>query len=216
MPRKQKKYHYIYRTTNIINGKYYIGIHTTDNLNDGYIGSGKKLWYSINKYGKENFKCEILEILPDRSSLIEREKEMVNEELLDDPMCMNLTVGGGDGFYHINKNGMNNKSNQFILGGKASAEKLKNDVEYRNRHREWVRKNAKRLYEEGKFKPINWTGKKHTLETIEKMKQSKFGHGLGSTNSQFGTCWITNGIENKKIKRNDSLPDGWELGRTLK
>ena len=73
-------------------------MHSTDNLNDGYVGSGKRLWYSINKYGKENFKLEILEMLPDRRSLKEREKELVNEDLLKDPMCLNLKTGGEGGF----------------------------------------------------------------------------------------------------------------------
>ena len=94
MPRKQKKYHYIYKTTNILNNKFYIGMHSTDNLNDGYIGSGKRLWYSINKHGKENHKTEILEYLLDRESLKKREEEIVNKRLLDEDMCMNLTVGG--------------------------------------------------------------------------------------------------------------------------
>ena len=56
MGRKQKKYHFIYKTTNLINDKFYIGMHSTDDLNDKYIGSGKRLWYSINKYGINNFK----------------------------------------------------------------------------------------------------------------------------------------------------------------
>jgi len=43
MPRKQKKYHYIYKTTNILNYKFYIGMHSTDDLDDGYVGSGKRL-----------------------------------------------------------------------------------------------------------------------------------------------------------------------------
>ena len=76
-------------------------MHSTNNLNDEYIGSGKRLWYSINKYGKENFKCEILEMLPDRSSLKEREKQLVNEDLLKDKMCLNLAVGGEGGFGNL-------------------------------------------------------------------------------------------------------------------
>lgn len=51
MARKEKQYHFIYKTINIINNKYYIGMHSTDDLNDGYVGSGKRLWYSINKNG---------------------------------------------------------------------------------------------------------------------------------------------------------------------
>lgn len=79
MPRKQKKYHYIYKTTNIITNKYYIGMHSTDDLDDGYVGSGKKLWYSVNKYRKENHKKEILEYLPNRKELSNREKGLGNQ-----------------------------------------------------------------------------------------------------------------------------------------
>lgn len=63
MSRKQKKYHYIYKTTCLMTCKFYVGMHSTDNLEDGYLGSGKILGYSLNKYGRENHIKEILEYL---------------------------------------------------------------------------------------------------------------------------------------------------------
>ena len=110
MPRKQKKYHFIYRTTNLLNGKFYVGMHSTDNLEDGYVGSGKRLGYSIRKYGLENHKFEILEFLPSREELKKREAEVVNEELLSNPLCMNLKFGGEGGWDHINSN------QEFLIG----------------------------------------------------------------------------------------------------
>ena len=49
------KYSFIYKTTNLINGKIYIGQHTTDNINDRYLGSGVYFLRAVKKYGKKNF-----------------------------------------------------------------------------------------------------------------------------------------------------------------
>ncbi len=98
----QKKYHYIYKTTCKVTGKFYVGMHSTDNLEDGYLGSGKILGYSRKKYGDENHVREILEMCSSRDELKQREKEMVNEALLADPLNINLKYGGdGGGFSTI-------------------------------------------------------------------------------------------------------------------
>lgn len=206
MPRKVQKFHYIYKTTCIITNKFYIGMHSTNNLEDGYLGSGKKLWHSINKYGKENHKIEILEFLLNREELKKREKEIVNEELLEDKMCMNLQLGGGGGFSseeHKSKFHAGGGRKVLQLLNERNAKRMKEDLEYRER---WLKNN----------KRTDWTGKKHSNESKLKIGQSNSIKQMGENNSQFGTHWITNEIESKKINKGDTIPEGWRLGRKIK
>ena len=218
MPRKKHNIHYIYKITCNVTGKYYIGMHSTSDENDGYMGSGKRLKYSIKKYGKDAHIKTILEYCENREKLIEKEIEIVNTELLKDTLCMNLKEGGNGGsdFKHINEKGLNNKSNQCFLGGKANALKLINDSEYANRQKKWAIENGKKMFELGYFKPLDWTNKKHSEESKNKMQKSK---NVGKANSQFGTIWITNGKDIKKIKKeqlNEYEILNWKKGRTIK
>lgn len=80
------KIHIIYKTTHS-NGKYYIGRHSTDNLDDGYLGSG--LWPRSIK-DKSTLTREILEYANDIESLKELEKQYLSEHF-GKPNCMNLT-----------------------------------------------------------------------------------------------------------------------------
>lgn len=219
----RRKYHYIYKTACKITNKYYIGMHSTDNLEDGYIGSGKRLWHSINKHGKDNHEVEILEFLPTRKELKEREAQIVNEELLNDPMCMNLTLGGYGSWDYLNLN----SELQRKKGAKGN-EKMK-----------WLRKNDKTWVEaksnkmskalkqqfidgirdKGPF--YDWTGRNHSEETKRKIGEANSKHQSGSKNSQFGTCWIFNDNtkQNKRIDRNELtkyLDQGWSKGMKMK
>lgn len=88
------KHHIIYKTTNLINGKIYVGMHSTDNLNDGYLGSGWILKQVIKKYGKENFKREVLLVLSNRKEAREVEALLVDTEFIARPNTYNLQEGG--------------------------------------------------------------------------------------------------------------------------
>jgi hypothetical protein len=92
-----KKYNYFYKITNNLNNHFYYGIHSTDNLDDGYMGSGTRLNYAYKKYGIENFTKEILKFFDTRKECAEYEAEMVTEELIHSRECYNI-VGGGDTF----------------------------------------------------------------------------------------------------------------------
>jgi len=84
----------LYKTTCLINNKTYIGIHQTNNLDDGYLGSGLAFLRALKKYGKENFKREILEFCETYAELLEKEREYVNEIWVKDKTNYNLKTGG--------------------------------------------------------------------------------------------------------------------------
>lgn len=205
--RKQKKYHYIYKTTNLKNDKFYVGMHSTNDLNDGYLGSGTRLRRSIRRNGKESFKIEYLEFFDNREDLINRERELVNEDLLKDPMCINLKPGGTGGLVD-EMHGINLKKG----ASKWSTAQWKNET-YRNKITEVLRNNIIESHRLGKINYDTFTGKTHSEETKRKIGEVNSLKQKGESNSQFGTCWITNGTENKKIKKTDKLPKGWSLGR---
>lgn len=94
---KDKKYHFLYKTTNLLNGKYYLGMHSSNKLDDNYLGSGVYLTSSIRKYGKENFKREIISFFETREELANAEKEIITEDILKDKKNMNCQYGG-EGF----------------------------------------------------------------------------------------------------------------------
>ena len=209
MARKEKTYNYIYKTTYKNSGKYYVGMHSTDNLNYGYIGSGKIIRYAIKRYGKANFIFEIIEFLPDRKSLIQREIEIVNKELLSDTDCVNIVEGGSGGIKW-----QTDEQRAYITKRASEYQKQQwQNTEYRNKITNVLRNNMKESHRLGKIKYDTTKGKNISEEHKRKIGEANKIKQSGSSNSQFGTCWITNGIGNKKIKKTNTLPDGWVFGR---
>ena len=217
----RRKYHYIYETICLISHKFYIGMHSTDNLQDGYCGSGKYLWNSINKHGKDKHVTKILEFLPDRKSLKNREKELINEELLNNQYCMNLASGGEGGVGCFTKE-------QLRKGAEKANERMdwlrKNNPEWVKKRSEKHSKTVKEKYKTGELTAsyfYDWNGKKLKQSHKDKIGKANSVQQKGKRNSQYGTCWICNLKlgKVKKIKKEELhiyLNQGWVRGKKVK
>jgi len=113
--------YYLYKITNLINNKIYIGIHKTLSLNDGYMGSGKLLKAAVKKYGLENFRKDILEIFDNEEDMISREQEIVNSEFILDESNYNIMPGGR--FGSLERNGLSFKGKTHNID---TIEKIRN------------------------------------------------------------------------------------------
>lgn len=88
------KFYYLYKIVNNVNGKYYYGVHSTNNLNDGYSGSGKIIKRAINCYGVENFTKYILNFFTNEKDMYQAEKEILTEKEINNNNCYNVSSGG--------------------------------------------------------------------------------------------------------------------------
>ena len=211
-----QKHYLIYKITNLINNKIYIGQHVTTNVNDDYMGSGDHIKNAIKKYGIENFKKEIIAECSSFDEMNDLERELVNQDFVNNPNTYNHAIGGTYGW----KNCLKYKSEEEIQNirkhaGDAIINLMKNP-EYRKQH---VEKISNGLKEAG-FDPRTFLGKTHSEETKRKMSEThkRNNHQKGEKHSQFGKCWIYNLElqENKSIKKdelNNWLEKGWIKGR---
>ena len=207
--------HLLYKTVNKLNGRFYVGMHSTRNINDAYLGSGRRLKAEVNKYGRENFEKIILEELPSREILAQREREVVNDSLRENPLCLNLKNGGeGGGRFWGNKNSILALNDP--LTKKKAALKGNATLRERRKNTQYTEQYSNNLSISKKFKPNNWLGRHHSEETKCKLKLSMLGLQKGEKNSQFGTCWVTNGVKPIKIKKeqlDEYLANGFIRGR---
>jgi hypothetical protein len=181
---------YLYKITNIINSRYYIGVHETENLDDGYMGSGKVIKQAIKKYGIENFKKDILETFGTAEEMYKREEEVISDSFLLNENTYNLKRGGKGGW-------------------EKHSEQTKQHISLKR----------KEYFENGGEHPKGMLNKEHTLETKEhlrkvmKEKSSLIGK-KGLEHPSGGTKWYNNGV--KHIRANKHPGGEWQEGRIFK
>jgi hypothetical protein len=226
-----KKFYYVYKTTCIITAKFYIGVHSTDELDDGYKGSGKILLRSIKKYGSDNHKTRILEFLSSKQEMYHREAQIVNEELLQNSMCMNLTLGG----YGGNKIVWNDENRKLQAlrfknnirtpeHNKKIAESNKNNLLSSEKRRQHMTKMniARKLTDEQKDK-INEENKRLLIDkcnTRERFLLELKNRNIILENNKFNRCCQVmiksdDVLLNSLIKYTQYLPSNSSVGQRL-
>lgn len=165
-----KKYHYVYITTNLINGKQYVGDRSCNCLpeEDSYLGSGRPLFENAKKkYGKENFSKEILEILDSR------EKTHKAEEKYIQIYKTHISQGG----YNISWKGGYGKNNDTLSKEtKQKLSQIKKGIKFSDIHKENLKKThtgLKQSKETVNRRISKTTGLKRSEEFKEKLRKPK-------------------------------------------
>ncbi len=211
----------VYQITHRESGKVYIGKHQTLNIEDGYMGSGRLIRRAVKKYGREAFDKKILYVCETEAEMNAKEAELVTEEfcLLKD--TYNLCPGGDGGWGYVNTIGSNlyglngtsgYGSENLVESNKRHHERMKTDPLYKDLVHSKMKESLRSGFETGRLTP-GFYGKTHREESRKKIGEKNALKGLGNGNSQFGTIWITDGLNAKKIPKSDPLPEGFRLGR---
>ena len=198
----RQKYYFIYLTTNLVNGKKYIGKHFGF-LDDGYIGSGKLLKRAIEKYGKENFQRKILSFSSSEEENSEKEKYFIALfKACESDLFYNIHEGGEGG---NTTKGMSPQEKQE-LGKKLSLRRSgknnpmygkKRSDEWKQRHSYWakyIRDNS--VYQTDEYRQYmseatsgknnGMYGKHHSEESKQKMSINRKGKTVGNKNGMYG------------------------------
>lgn len=178
--------HIVYKTINKINSKYYIGVHSTKDINDDYLGCGhwrgRKIYSNIyspilnafKKYGDDNFIKEILFIFDNREDALQKEQELVD---INDNKSYNARTGGDVNYTYTQEAKL-----KMSERAKIRSKKLLLQTNLLKEYNKWRDgKTYAEIYGEEKAKEILLKkskaalGKKHTIETRLKMSEGRKG-----------------------------------------
>lgn len=211
----------------------YIGKHQTENLDDGYMGSGLRIQRAIKKYGVENFEKTILFECQSFEEMNAKEAEIVNEDFIARDDVYNIKLGGEGGWDYLNGSSssyhkgsikrhnaaVKANKNRDIVKSRQKASKTRQNwsIEKRQEVSDAISNGIKRKLQLdkdfAKRRAQKLKGRKASKQLKQKLSELK----MGENNNQYGKVWIMNRTL-KQCKCVDSsyvLPDGWEYGRCL-
>lgn len=153
---------YNYITTNKLNGKQYIGMHSTSNVDDSYLGSGMTILNAITKYGKSSFIREILCVCQTLEEANKNEKIFIEKFNTLSPNGYNISPTGGV---------------SCMAGHHSEETKLKiAKVQLGRKHTE----EHKRKNGDAHKGQVPWMkGRHHSEDSINRMKEKLKGQNTG-------------------------------------
>jgi len=180
----------VYKTVNLTNDKFYIGVHKTETPNDAYLGSGALLLLAVKKYGTASFRKDILATYKTASEAFHLEEELVAAES-QNPNCYNMRKGGEGGFDYINRSGKSGHK----LGAKRAGAKLQIWWKNHPELHEQRRKRAIELCEENRRLGRGRVKGSHLSEDDKKKLSESLS---GERNPASGHIWISHPVSRKR------------------
>lgn len=178
-----KKHNLVYKTTNLVNGKIYIGVHSTNKIEDGYLGSGRIFKRALKKYGEDNFQREILFNFDSSKEAFDKERELVTKEFIERKDNYNFITGG--------------------FGGTEASEETRKRLS-ENNPRIWLGKKGSEIPWFGK--PISEERKQH-LSKLRMGENNPMWGKKGELNHIYGTRISKEERLDKKEKRLKNDPE---------
>lgn len=203
--------HYVYKITNLVNGKFYIGKRkNSDPESDTYMGSGKLIKKAIKKYGKNNFKKEIISIFETNEEAAELESKLVTKDVIDSNMSYNLHEGGHGGFHHINNKPIEERINVI-----AHKTKLENGEISCGGTKGWTEESYEKVRKQALINLKSFSenpGKVYWKNATEEDRKKHSERLRGNKNPNYGkvSCIHLETLK-KKTFHKDKIPDGWIL-----
>lgn len=192
-------YFYTYKTTNKLNGKFYIGVHKHKTPHDkSYIGSGIALKRAIEKHGIENFHCEVLAYHPTHEEAFEHEARIVTDAMINMTECYNMVRGGKGGgltkpflseerleiMRRPKSDEVKQKISKTLMGKSYITEEGRRKLSKLSKGNQHAKGNSHKLTEATKKRMSeSRMGITYSESTLQKMSENRKGKGTGSRNA---------------------------------